>query len=346
MIFRQLFDRESCTYTYLLGDESTREAVLIDPVVELVERDLQFLDELDLKLVATLDTHVHADHVTAASALAERTGCQTIYPAGSGATGAVREVGHGEVLQFGSIAIEVRETPGHTGSSVTYVVHDQGMAFTGDTLLIRGCGRTDFQEGSATTLYHSVHEQVFSLPDDTRLFPGHDYKGRTVTTVAEEKQYNPRLGGGKTIGDFILIMDALDLSYPKKIDVAVPANLQLGKSLDPWETLKRNEAGALQASITWVEDNAANVRLVDVRNPDEFEGPLGHLDNAELVPLMELVHNAEGWDRDQPIVTICRSGGRSDRAALELEKMGFARVASMTGGMLAVNHTTADAACG
>ena len=336
MIFRQLFDRESCTYTYLLADPASRRAVLVDPVVELVERDLRLLDELGLTLVATLDTHVHADHVTAAARLAERTGCETIYPAGSGARGTFREASHGEVLRFDDLAIEVRATPGHTGSSATFVVHGAGLALTGDALLIRGCGRTDFQEGDAATLYRSVHEQIFSLPDTTLLYPGHDYQGRTVTTVAEERAHNPRLGGGRSLEDFLTVMDGLSLAYPKKIDEAVPANLQLGRPLDPWAELTRNERGAVQVSIDWVEAHGSRVRLIDVRNPDEYTGPLGHLDHTELVPLMELGRAAADWDREQPVVTVCRSGGRSDRAALELESMGFARVASMTGGMLAV----------
>jgi len=228
MIFRQLFDRDSCTYTYLLGDASTGRAVLIDPVIELVDRDLQFVAELGLTLAVSLDTHVHADHVTAASVLKERTGCAIAYPSSGEAEGPCMALDHGDVLQVDAIKLLVRHTPGHTAGSATYVLGDQSMAFTGDTLLIRGCGRTDFQGGSAQTLYASVHEQIFSLPDTTLLYPGHDYKGRTVTTVGEEKIHNPRLGGGRTVEQFAEIMANLNLAYPKKIDVAVPANRQLG----------------------------------------------------------------------------------------------------------------------
>jgi len=228
MIFRQLFDRDSCTYTYLLGDPDTGEAVLVDPVVELVDRDLQLVDELGLTLTVSLDTHVHADHVTAASRLQQRTGCAIAYPSSGDAQGPCRALDHGEVLTVGSIELTCLHTPGHTAGSACYVLGDRSMVFTGDTLLVRGCGRTDFQGGSAETLYRSVHDHLFTLPDGCRVYPGHDYLGRTMTTVAEEKAHNPRLGGGRTLAQFVEIMANLDLSYPKKIDVAVPANRQLG----------------------------------------------------------------------------------------------------------------------
>ncbi|MCB9674413.1 MAG: MBL fold metallo-hydrolase [Alphaproteobacteria bacterium] len=229
MIFRQLFDNETSTYTYLLGDRASRAAVLVDPVDTQIDRDLQLVAELGLELKASLDTHVHADHVTGASVLKERTGCEIVYPAHSGAIGPDRAVRTGDVLQYGAIRIETRLTPGHTNGSATYVLADHSMAFTGDALLIRGCGRTDFQEGCAETLYDSVHQQIFTLPDDCLLYPGHDYKGRTVTSVAEEKAYNPRLGGGRTKQEFARIMQNLNLAYPKRIDTAVPANLALGR---------------------------------------------------------------------------------------------------------------------
>ncbi len=228
MLFRQLFDRETCTYTYLLADTETREAVLIDPVREHFERDSQLLDELELTLTHVLDTHVHADHITSSGLLRRARGCRTAVSAHGGASCPDLLLEDGDVIQFGQHALEVRTTPGHTSGCVTYVLDDHTMAFTGDTLMIRGCGRTDFQEGDARTLYRSVHEKIFSLPDETTLYPGHDYKGRTATTVAEEKRFNPRLGGGKTVEAFVVIMDNLNLSYPKRIDVAVPANLECG----------------------------------------------------------------------------------------------------------------------
>lgn len=231
MFFRQLFDRETCTYTYLLADEESGEAVLIDPVKEHVERDAQLLEELGFTLKYTLDTHVHADHITGAGALRDRLGCQSVLSARGEAPCVSVAVSHGDTLTFGRHTIEVRSTPGHTDGCVSYVTTgDDGrrMAFTGDTLLIRGCGRTDFQQGSPESLFTSVHEQLFSLPDDTRIFPGHDYKGRTSSTVKEEKRFNPRLGGGRTLAEFVDIMNNLDLPNPKKLAESLPANQNCG----------------------------------------------------------------------------------------------------------------------
>ena len=230
MIFRQLFDRDTCTYTYLLGDEETGDAVLIDPVLENVERDLQFLKELGLTLRYVCEAHVHADHVTGAGLLRQKTGCKTCVSRNAGAECADRQVGDGSLVEFGRYGLEVRETPGHTDGCVTYVLQDHSMAFTGDTLFIRGCGRTDFQQGSAERLYRSIHDAIFTLPDECRIYPGHDYKGRTVSTVAEEKQFNPRLGGGKSVEDFAAIMAALDLAPPARLEVSVPANQNCGLS--------------------------------------------------------------------------------------------------------------------
>lgn len=351
MLFRQLFDPQTSTYTYLLADEVTREAVLIDTVKEQVDRDAQVLLELGLTLVATVETHVHADHVTGASSLKRRFGQTIIYPVTSGASGADRYVGEGDTIAFGSHSLSVRLTPGHTAGCATYVTDDQGAAFTGDALLIRGSGRTDFQEGDARQLWDSVHNQILSLPESTRLYPGHDYKGRTMSTVAEEKQHNPRLGGSRTQEEFVHIMDNLGLSYPRHIDRALPANLALGIEAsddasgaeaphDPWAELERNALGARQASTAWVQRYKGEVRIIDVRELSEWNGPLGHLDEAELIPLGSLATKASGWSLDEHIVVLCRSGGRSDRAAIALEQAGFTHVASMTGGMMALRNAT------
>lgn len=228
MLFRQLFDRTSCTYTYLLADEDTREAVIIDAVDTCVERDIALIEELGLTLVACVDTHVHADHITAACRLRQRLGCKVVMPAVAAAEGADVEVGEGDRIPFGRHHLEVRPTPGHTEACTTYVSDSPRRVFSGDTLFVRGCGRTDFQGGSASTLYDSVHNQILSLPDETPIYPGHDYNGRTMTTVGEEKRFNPRLGGGRSKADFIAIMAGLNLAHPKLIDVAVPANLKVG----------------------------------------------------------------------------------------------------------------------
>lgn len=346
MLFRQLFDRESSTYTYILADEETREAVIIDPVRDQLDRDLQILEELEVELAWVLETHIHADHVTSSGLLRDRLGARTAVSRRGGADCATMQVTHGDRITFGRHEIEVRATPGHTSGCVTYVAHDVGKAFTGDALLIRGCGRTDFQEGDSETLYDSVHGQIFSLPDRFELYPAHDYKGRTVTTVAEEKRFNPRLGGGRTKAEFVEIMENLNLSYPKKIDVAVPANRQCGllgqdaeggTSGGDWAPVVRGPDGVPELAPDWVARHKDEVRLVDVRRQDEWEGELGHVDGAELVTLDVLEEHLGAWDPEAPVVVYCKSGGRSGKAAKLLEGKGFQRVASMAGGMVRWN---------
>ncbi|XP_014288724.1 persulfide dioxygenase ETHE1, mitochondrial [Halyomorpha halys] len=225
-LFRQLFDHDSCTYTYLLGDLSIKECVIIDPVLEQVERDTKLINELDLKLKYAMNTHMHADHITGTGLLKKTLpGCKSLISKSSGAAADVH-VAHNDVIQFGDFRLTVKSTPGHTNGCVTYVCDEENIAFTGDTLLIRGCGRTDFQEGNPATLYESVYKEIFSLPAHYKLFPAHDYKGLPYTTVDEEKKYNPRLTKSKV--DFIVLMNNLNLPYPKKIDVAVPANRVCG----------------------------------------------------------------------------------------------------------------------
>ena len=230
MIFRQLFEPQSSTYTYLLGCKESGAAVLIDPVVETIERDLAVVAELGLTLELTLDTHVHADHVTAAARLRALGGCRVGFPEASGVAGADLEVREGEPVQVGSIRLQPLFTPGHTDDHHCYLLERPGCerVFTGDALLIDGCGRTDFQGGDAAELYRSIHSKIFSLPGETLVYPGHDYQHRHVSSVAQEKERNPRLGGGKTVEDFVAIMAALELPRPKQIDVAVPANRRCG----------------------------------------------------------------------------------------------------------------------
>lgn len=348
MIFRQLFDNETSTYTYLIADEHTREAAIIDPVREQVERDLQLLEELDLKLVYTLETHVHADHVTASGALREKTGARSVVSKAAGVRCADVLVGDGDRLKLGKLEIEVIATPGHTSGCVTYSTGDR--IFTGDALLIRGCGRTDFQSGSADQLYDSVKRKLFVLPKETLVFPGHDYKGRTVSTIGEERQYNPRLAHKKR-EEFVAIMKGLNLAKPKKIDEAVPANLGCGvpESVKPEAQRGQSDEDFLRAIGAFRERDvfeidppstakarAAGARIIDVRSRSEFDGELGHLPDAELVPLERVTQEARRWDPHTPIVTVCRSGNRSATAAKELEKLGFDRVVSLRGGMLAV----------
>ncbi|XP_057329693.1 persulfide dioxygenase ETHE1, mitochondrial [Microplitis mediator] len=224
--FRQLFDITSSTYTYLLADILKREAVLIDPVVDLAERDAKLIRELGLKLKYAINTHMHADHITGTGKLKSiLPGCKSIISRRSGAQADILLEPH-DSINFGRHQLEALPTPGHTEGCVTYVCREQGIAFTGDTLLIRGCGRTDFQGGSSEILYESVHTVIFNLPSNFRVYPAHDYTGRTVTTVAEERILNPRLSKSKD--EFIKIMNNLNLPYPKMIDKAVPANKVCG----------------------------------------------------------------------------------------------------------------------
>jgi len=231
MIFRQLFEPVSSTYTYLLACDETREAVLIDPVIEAVDRDLALLGELGLTLKYTVETHIHADHVTGAARLREATGSKAAVPEKSGAAHVDLPIRQGEPIRIGGLELEPLHTPGHTDDHHAYLLRSAGSwrVFTGDALMIDGCGRTDFQGGDAATLYASVHAKIFSLPDDTLVFPGHDYQQRCVSSVSQERARNPRLGGGKTVDEFVAIMAGLNLPRPKKMDVAVPANRECGE---------------------------------------------------------------------------------------------------------------------
>lgn len=224
-IFRQLFDSESSTYTYLLADTTTKDAILIDPVIEQAKRDFQLVRDLNLNLKFAINTHMHADHVTGTGELKKLSGCKSVISRSSGAQADIL-IGETDQIEFGSHKLKILATPGHTNGCVTYYCPEQGVAFTGDALLIRGCGRTDFQEGSSSTLYNSVHQKIFTLPDSTKLYPAHDYKGLTSTTVDEEKRLNPRLT--KSLEEFVKIMDNLNLAYPKMIDKALPANKVCG----------------------------------------------------------------------------------------------------------------------
>jgi len=340
MIFRQLFDPQSSTYTYLLADAASREAVLIDPVFEHARRDAALIEELGLKLLTTLETHVHADHVTGASLLKKSLGSKIALSKASGAEGADKYLSDGDRIAFGRRYLEARATPGHTSGCMSYVLDGHAMAFTGDALLIRGCGRTDFQAGDAKRLFRSVREQIFSLPDDCLLYPGHDYKGLTASSVGEEKMYNPRLAESIGEGDFVGYMTHLGLPHPKLMQVAVPANLKCGApDVTPadeqdWAPLSYTFAGIWEIQPNVLEEHLGRVAMLDVREPDEFDGALGHIVGAKLVPLGTLMEKAETLSKEKPIVVVCRSGARSAQATVLLRNKGFTRVANLAGGML------------
>jgi glyoxylase-like metal-dependent hydrolase (beta-lactamase superfamily II) len=231
MIFRQLFEPTASAYTYLIACQQTREAALIDPVLESVDRDLALLSELGVTLKYTIETHIHADHVTGADRLRDLTGSQTAVPEKSAARHVDVPIREGETIELGELRLEPLHTPGHTDDHHAYLLRSTSAwrVFTGDALMIDGCGRTDFQNGDAATLYRSVHDKLFSLPDETLVYPGHDYQQRQVSSIGQERARNPRLGGGRSVEEFVAIMTALNLPRPKKMDVAVPANLECGE---------------------------------------------------------------------------------------------------------------------
>ena len=231
MIFRQLFEPVSSTYTYLLACEETGQAALIDPVLETVERDLDLIRDRGLTLACTVETHIHADHVTGAGRLRALTGSKAGFPALSGADCVDFTISEGSPIAIGALQLRPLYTPGHTDDHHSYVVESNGTTrvFTGDALLIDGCGRTDFQNGNSATLYGSVHSKIFALGDEVLVYPAHDYNQRQVSSVGQERARNPRLGGGKTVNEFVAIMAELNLPRPKKMDVAVPANRACGE---------------------------------------------------------------------------------------------------------------------
>ncbi len=236
MLVKQLFEETSCTYTYLLGCTDTGQGVLIDPTLETVHRDLQVLRQLGLKLAYTLDTHIHADHLTGAQQLRALTSCKIAGAAMDDLP--CRDIGvrEGETFRVGKVQIHPLFTPGHTATHHVFLLDDgtRKRVFSGDSLLIDGCGRTDFQGGDAAVLYDSIQRKLFSLPDDTLVYPGHDYEGRSWTTVGREKHHNPRLGKSRSKQEFLRIMAELALPFPQQLEYAVPGNEQCGQRPDDW----------------------------------------------------------------------------------------------------------------
>jgi sulfur dioxygenase len=341
MILRQLFDGTSSTYTYVVGDPLSAEAVVIDPVIEHWPRDAALLRELGLRPVALLETHVHADHVTGAWWLRREFGAAIGISADSGARGADRLLQHGDRIEFGDRYLAVRATPGHTHGCLSFVLDDASRAFTGDCLLIRGTGRTDFQQGDAHALFRSIREQLFTLPDACLLHPAHDYRGLTVSSVAEERRLNPRIADAVGEQDFVGYMSNLNLPHPKLLEVAVPANLRLGEPQadvvqapgPTWAPLRFTVAGIWEIEPSAFAERATEVQLIDVRAAEEFSGELGHIRGARLIPLGELSSRAAELSRELPLVTVCRSGARSAQAVVLLQKAGLAAV-NLAGGML------------
>jgi glyoxylase-like metal-dependent hydrolase (beta-lactamase superfamily II)/rhodanese-related sulfurtransferase len=341
MLFRQLFDAVSSTYTYLLADGRTREAVLIDPVFEQHARDAALVRELGLRLLFTLDTHCHADHVTGAWLMKAEAGSRIGLCAEYGAKNVDLPLSKGDVVRFGSQALSVRATPGHTAGCLSFVTEAKDMVFTGDALLVRGAGRTDFQQGDARRLFRSIRDELMTLPDECVVWPGHDYEGRTSSTIGEERRFNPRIGGGAREEDFVGYMENLGLPHPKQIAVALPANLRAGEpenGLTPsspgWAPVVTTYAGVSEIAPEWVASHRAEVNVVDVRGAAEYEGELGHLEGAKLIPLDELRARAAEVPHDKPVVVVCQTGKRSGLGTVILRKAGIERVANIAGGMV------------
>jgi sulfur dioxygenase len=340
VIFRQLFDASSCTYTYLLADDATREAVLIDTVFEQHARDAALVRELELELLATLDTHCHADHVSGAWRMKKTFGSRIAMAKVYGAKNVDIPLDHEEHVMFGRAALEVRATPGHTDGCLSFVLDSEAMAFTGDALLVRGAGRTDFQNGSAHRLFRSIREQLFTLSDACVVYPGHDYEGRTSSTIGEEKRFNPRIGGGAREEDFVGYMDNLGLPHPKQLAVSLPANMRAGEpeadiAAEPsWAPIVTTYAGLWEIEPSWVAQHRKGVVLLDVRQPHELAGELGKLEGAVSIPLDALRERACELSRDTPIVAVCQTGKRSGMATVILRKLGFEQVANLAGGMV------------
>lgn len=337
----QLFDPDSSTYTYILFDAASREALIIDPVDAQLQRDLATLREHGLKAVWTVETHAHADHITSAGVLAEHTGAKTAAPAGCGIGSAAVQLQHGDTLAFGAQQVQVLHTPGHTAGSVSFVWRTgaQTHVFTGDTLLINGCGRTDFQSGSAEALYHSLTQVLFALPDDAVVWPGHDYQGRTHSTIGQEKATNARVAG-KSQAEFVATMAALNLPKPRRIDEAVPANLASGLGLrhdaDGAALLQprpaQGYAGDVSPQLAWAWVQAGEAVLVDVRTDAEREW-VGFVPGATPLAWKQwpgMALNA-GFDEGiaqaaaggRKLVLLCRSGVRSIAAAKRATELGL-----------------------
>ena len=333
MIFRQLFDQVSGTYSYLLASRRGGEALIIDPVLEKVDRYLQLMRELDLKLVKAVDTHLHADHITGLGALRDRTQCITVMGEQSQVDVVSMRVGDGDKLTIEGVALEVIYTPGHTDDSYSFAMADR--VFTGDTLLIRGTGRTDFQNGDPKAQYESIFNRLLKLPDETLVYPAHDYKGDTVSTIAEERAFNPRLQV-KSVDDYIHLMNNLGLSNPKMMDVAVPANMRQGLAQDAvaargW-ALSAAEALRLGRGIA----------LVDLRERSERERH-GVIPGALHAPYPALRENLSSGGllcelaaaSERPLVFVCAFGERSAMAVQAAQEAGMLTARHVQGGMAA-----------
>ena len=333
MIFRQLFDSVSGTYTYLLASRHGGEALIIDPVLEKVERYIQLVKELDLKLIKAVDTHLHADHITGLGALRDRTHCVTVMGEMSQVDVVSMRLSEGDKLTIEGVALDVLYTPGHTDDSYSFLMRDR--VFTGDTLLIRGTGRTDFQNGDARAQYHSIFNKLLRLPDETMVFPAHDYKGETVSTIGEEKTFNPRLQV-RSIDEYVDLMGKLNLPNPKMMDVAVPANMRVGFAQE--EIARRGWAvGAREAQALI---GRPDVTLIDLRERTEREKH-GVIPGSLHAPYPDLAANVRPGGMlhelaaatGRRIIFYCAFGERSAMAVQAAQDAGLTSACHIQGGI-------------
>ena len=333
MIFRQLFDRVSFTYTYLLASEESRQALIIDPVLERVDRYLQLLEELDVRLMKVIDTHVHADHISGMGALRDRTRCVTVMGQESSVDVVSLRVSDGDLVGIEGIALTALYTPGHTSDSYSFAMQDR--VFTGDALFIRGTGRTDFQLGSSIDAYYSLFEKLLQLPDATLVYPGHDYKGDTVSTIGEERAYNPRLQV-KSAEEYAELMANLNLANPKMMDVAVPANMKIGLSQEALEgqglSISSEEAEQLhiQGGAVFVDLREALERKEYGSISGAFHVPYGELDTS-LAPGGSLHDLA--LRENTKIIAYCAYGERSAMTVQRAKEQGIDSILNLKGGI-------------
>jgi glyoxylase-like metal-dependent hydrolase (beta-lactamase superfamily II)/rhodanese-related sulfurtransferase len=317
---KQLFDRESCTYTYLLIDAETGEGAIIDAVLETFDRDLQIINELGVELLYAIETHAHADHITSAGKLREMTGARLVYGESTGIQAIDIALGDGDTVRLGHYQIRAISTPGHTNGCTSYFC--DGMLFSGDTLLIRGCGRADFQDGDPGTLYDSITQKLFTLADDTIVYPAHDYNGRTSSTIGEEKTWNPRLGGNRTRDEFIAIMNNLNLDMPKRIHEAVPANMSVGINFDANRYLLQ-DFDMDDLYRVW-QELPDQVLVMDNRTPEEYAR--GHVPGSRNIPMGTENKHLDDLRQYERIYVYCRSGRRAQTTTTNLNFQGLDQV--------------------
>jgi sulfur dioxygenase len=333
MIFRQLFDNVSSTYSYLIASRRGGEALIIDPVLEKVDRYIQLVKELDLKLVKAVDTHVHADHITGLGALRDRTHCITVMGEQSRVDVVSMRVADGDQVQIEGVTLDALYTPGHTDDSYSFLMGDR--VFTGDTLLIRGTGRTDFQNGDAKAQYESIFGRLLKLPDETLVFPAHDYKGDTVSTIAEEKAFNPRLQV-RSVQEYVDLMNSLHLPNPKMMDVAVPANLRVGLAQE--EIAKRGWALSAEQAMALL--GRTDIAIIDLREKREREKH-GSIPGSLHAPYPDLQENISPGGMlhelaaatGKRMVFYCAFGERSAMAVEAAHQAGLAATLHIQGGI-------------